>query len=91
LLVLWVFPRIISWLDPIRDAHNYTVICEQGGDTLQRVEAVFAGQNLRIRNRNLSRRETRVTCVFNVIGPRQRHQNAAAKIFDMPDVLEFKG
>jgi len=90
LLVLWIFPRIISWLDPIRDAHNYTVICEQGGDTLQHVEAIFAEQNLKVRNRSLSRQETKVTCVFNVIGPRKMHQNAAKRIFDMPDVLEFR-
>jgi len=90
LIVLWAFPRLIAWIDPMRDARNYSVAFELGADTLAQVEAVFAAHKLKVRNRSLSRKKTQVTCVFNVIGPRQKHISAAEQIFAMPDVLEFR-
>ncbi len=89
-IVLWAFPVIEKWIDDIRHAKVYEVLCPVDLDTFQQIEALFLDSGLRLTDCNRNKSGDRMLCTWHTLGKPDNHEQLVEKLLTHTDVLEFR-
>jgi putative Mg2+ transporter-C (MgtC) family protein len=90
LVVLWVFPSLERVIDNIRDHRIYEVTCPLIPEKFDEIEALFADCKLRVLSRKRLKSGDTMLCTWDVAGRPKNHARVAERLFDHPDIREFK-
>jgi putative Mg2+ transporter-C (MgtC) family protein len=89
LLVLWVFPRLETWIDAARHTCIYTVVCPASLETSGELDALFRASMQRVRRMTWTKSGGRMICKWEARGLPRQHEALVKKLFDRPDIEEF--
>lgn len=89
LIVLWVFPRIEAWIDNVRDARTYEVVCSIDLEKLAQLEALFLKCGLRVRNCKHIKSADKMICTWEACGSPKGHEQLVKQLFSLDEVKEF--
>ena len=90
LVVLVLFPTIEAWIDNVRDARTYQVVCAIGPDTFETLEGLFVNCGLQVNGRRRTKSGETMTCTWYVHGAPQAHSRVIEALFASEEVKEFK-
>ena len=90
LIVLWLFPRLEQSIDKVRVTRTYEITCLASDELFEKIQEDVESSNLQISDSSRSRSGENMICKWETIGRLNDHQQLNAKLFDNPDIAEFK-
>jgi putative Mg2+ transporter-C (MgtC) family protein len=90
LIVLWVFPFISHRIKDMTDEKTYMVTCEVSNKKLAEMQALFSKCGLEVKSFQRAKKDDDMTCTWNVTGKPACHEALVKRLFDDPQVKEFR-
>lgn len=73
LIALWLFDVVEHWIGEARDLQEYRIAGPDTGDSLDRIDKIFADGNLRIRKRTYYEEDNSLVFLVVAIGAKRNH------------------
>lgn len=89
LVILWLFPKVESWIDRTRDLRVYEVTCINREPVVSEIQDVFASSGMHIKRFTRKRAGDQLTMRYEVFGHPRDHKVLEGKMIDNPLVLVF--
>lgn len=89
LAILWLFPKVESWIDRTRDLRVYEVTCLNQVQIVNEIETIFSTSGLQIKRYTRKRTGDQLTIRCEVFGNPREHKQLEGKLIDNPLVLVF--
>jgi len=90
MVVLWIFPRLVSWIDKRRMVRVYEVIVMHDFEKFEAVEMLFMQSGLRVLHHNTTKSKKALTCTWHLVGTPEKQEALVDKLLQNPDVEELK-
>lgn len=90
LIVLSLFYRIETRIDRVRELRSYSVVIQARAGKIADLEQAFRGCGLVVRSHSQAKQGDRITCSWIAAGPMGSHDQLVARLFEDPDVDEFR-
>jgi putative Mg2+ transporter-C (MgtC) family protein len=90
LVVLVIFPKVEAWIDNIRDARRYEVVCPIAPDTFEKLEGMFIDGGLQVYSRQRTKSGEEMICTWHLYGSPEAHDRVIEALFAHAEVKEFK-
>ena len=90
LVVLWVFPRFEQWIDNMREARTYEVMCGLNPAKISALEITFQRCGLRIGERHQAKDGDQMRVRWHAMGKPADHERLVKELFADPEVLGLK-
>lgn len=90
LIVLWVFPRLESWVVSLWEERTYEVACEFRPEKFLELEGYFKQAGLRVRRHRQVKTGEEMLCSWHAGGPPEAHQALVQQLFADEEVREFR-
>mgnify|MGYP001116003918 CR=1 FL=1 len=90
LVVLWVFPKIELWIDSVREARMYRLVCPFPPELFEELEGMVLGCGLRAERGRRGKSRGEMICTWVVYGSQQGHDRLVEKLLAHPEVKGFE-
>lgn len=90
MLVLWVFPHFEHWVDGLREARTYEVICGLGVGKEQKIEELFARHGLRVAERHLSKVGDKMCVRLQTVGRPGEQEALMKELMADPEIVSVQ-
>lgn len=90
LFVLWVFPRLETWIDDLRHTRTYEVVCPVSEDKFEEIEKIFLESGLRVISGSRTKSGEDMVCKWETHGRPKEHKQLEEKLFAHADVKKFQ-
>jgi putative Mg2+ transporter-C (MgtC) family protein len=90
LIVLWAFPIFEHWIDNIHHTEYYEVVCPNTPGRYEELLALIRETGLEISTGKRNKVEDNMHAAWLLRGSPKSHAALAARLFDDPDVKEFR-
>jgi putative Mg2+ transporter-C (MgtC) family protein len=90
LVVLWIFPRLESWIDNVRHTITYDIECGLDPLDFHQLERLFADSGLHLIEVKREKSDGRMRCMMMAYGKPEHHERLVAKLFEAPQVTAFR-
>jgi putative Mg2+ transporter-C (MgtC) family protein len=90
MIVLWLLPTIEHWINNVRAERTYEVVCLIGSDKFEALEQTFRECGLRIQSHRQVKSSAEMTCSWHASGSPRRHERLMRKLFEDPEIKEFR-
>lgn len=90
MVILWVFPRFEEWIYSVRDRRTYEIVCDIDRDRIKELEALFRTCGLRVRGRNMVKKDDDMICILDAEGAPSCHKRVMEKLLAEAHVKEFR-
>lgn len=90
MVVLWLLPAVEHRIDNTREERRYEVVCAADFEKIEALEQDFRDAGLSIQAHSQVKAGDVVTCSWKASGSPERHKELVRKLFDHPDIHEFK-
>jgi putative Mg2+ transporter-C (MgtC) family protein len=89
LIVLWLFPRIETWIDRAWEEKNYEMVCVLDKDREPQLRADFERHGLQVLSHQQHKTGDKLQFFWRVGGPRKSHEQLIRHLVSSPEIKEF--
>ncbi len=91
LIVLFIFPRVVSWINKIREARTYKIVIGTGNiDDLEKLKRVFGDCHLLISEDHMKISEESIASSWRVIGRPENHDRFVRTLLRDKDIVRLE-
>jgi putative Mg2+ transporter-C (MgtC) family protein len=90
LVVLLVFPVLEGWIEKLAKARTYEIVSTISPEIQQALHTLFRDMGLRVHDQKSMKAHDNMVSVWFVIGSPKGHDRVTEKLFEHPDVKEFR-
>lgn len=91
LAILWVLRPFERWVTGLRDEHTYHMVLTGNVASAEKLGNLFTNAGLKVLSMSLGKKDGKVTCTWEVVGPPSKHDAVVEKLATNPAIqdLEF--
>jgi len=91
LIVLLIFPRVVTWINKIRDARTYKIVIGTGNiDDLEKLKQSFSACPLLVSEDHMQISEASITSSWRVIGKPENHERLVRTLLSNKDIVPLE-
>lgn len=90
LVVLWVFPSFERWIDDLRHARTYRIVCDVGPDKRAKLDEMFKKSRLRTGTIRQAKIGDDLVVSWQATGSPKQHSQLEAMLIADEDVKQFE-
>jgi putative Mg2+ transporter-C (MgtC) family protein len=91
LIVLLIFPRVVSWINKIRDARTYKIVIGMGNiDDLEKLKQAFIDCHLLVSEDHVQISEESIASSWRIIGRPENHDRLVRILLRNKDIVRLE-
>ncbi|HEX9385674.1 MAG TPA: MgtC/SapB family protein [Anaerolineales bacterium] len=91
LIVLLIFPRVVSWINKIRDARTYKIVIGTGNiDELEKLKQAFIDCHLLVSEDHVQISEGSIASSWRIIGRPENHDRLVRTLLRNKDIVRLE-
>ncbi len=91
LIVLLIFPRVVSWINKIRDARTYKIVIGTGNiDELEKLKRAFIDCHLLVSEAHMQISEGSIASSWRIIGRPENHDRLVRTLLRNKDIVRLE-